>query len=183
MFVHEPRKKVIETRTLVLWENPEMAYKALDLCSEIEGRVQRTSFSIEEANFRDLASNRRGNNLQGDACLADLLILAPKDTRRPPPARLKTWLKQWSTLRRRDEGGLAVLRTIGRLDEDQIPRMVRDFHQHSTPVLPEEADFHRFVQEIAKRARVDLLWGAVESELEEAMRNFSFLRSLQSMDP
>jgi len=175
MFLHEPDTTDISVDTLVLWDDPDLAFHAVEICREIEERIDRVKFHIEEAAVDDLV--KREDELRSKACGADLILVAFHETIYDLPDRVKTWFEKWAETRDRQAGALAVMRAADHVDCERFREFVRGREDPFAQCSAEEEAFRRFLEGCARRAHSEFFWGCLESDLEEATRGLRILRA------
>lgn len=178
MFVHAPEDNHIEIRAFVLWDNPDFARHALELCEEVEQRVENARFHLKEASAQDVS---RGNGIDPahpDVSRTDLVLVALSEMTKALPFELREWFYRWADSRHCEYGALAALRPLHCDGAGEIHQIAHDSPGHWPPATKEEESYQQFLKNIAERAKVDFMWGAVQSDLEDATRNFRYLPSL-----
>ncbi|MFT5467059.1 MAG: hypothetical protein ACI8UO_002162 [Verrucomicrobiales bacterium] len=175
MFIPEPSDIQVPVYAFVLWDSPDMAGCALELCNGIEQRVENIKFHLSEADANDIVHDRGVAPTDTNALEADLLLVAFQEMAKSLPNELKQWFKKWSTKRKCDYGALAKL---------DAPTPLSRQHEHELAAHSEarwpdpqacESGFRQFLQQTAERAKVDFISGALEADLEEATRNLCYL--------
>lgn len=168
MFVHAPEKSEITVNTLVLWDDPDLALHAVEICRDIESRAEMVRFQIEEADAGDLQWNAA--HLRERACAADIVIVALHRTICELPGSVKDWFLDWSGSRERQAGALAVLRAADHVDCEQFRNLLQEIEERYPACSESEQNFRHFLERCANRAHMEFFWGCLESDLAEATR-------------
>lgn len=178
MFVHAPEKSEITVSTLIVWDDADLAMHAVEMCRKIQSRLDGVEFQIEEADASDLES--KGEAVRTVACDADMVVVALQRNLGDLPDSVRAWFLEWSQARKRQAGALAVLRPPNHVDGDQFRRMVHETKAPASSCPERERDFRKFIEDCAMRGNMELFWGSLESEIEEATRE---LRIFEAQDP
>lgn len=178
MFVHAPERAETRVTALVLWDDPDLAFHAVEICREIEKRQEEMEFQIQETEVSAL--ERSGDQVRDQACESDLLVVALQRTLAELPDFVRDWFQEWARARERRSGALAILRPADHVDGERFRRLVREPPESKMAESEQDRDFRRFLEDCARRAHVELFWGCLESDLEDAIRG---LRILQAPDP
>lgn len=180
MFIHEPSDKHVPIYTLVLWDNPAMAGRAVELCNSIEHRAKDIKFHLSEADANDILRGGGVEPIDPKARDADLLLVAFEEMARSLPSEISRWFSNWAAKRRCDYGALAELDAPALLSRSEIHQLASQPDVRWPQPEACESGFRRFLQQTAERARVDFICGALEADLEEATRNFRYLPAQRS---